>query len=114
MTALIGGALLLIAGSAVTLVLGYIGVDPPLIWTSIIASAVAAILLALGYYRSGDEVAAQAFQSPELGPGEVIAVPDRKRYHRAGCRYAKVSGAEVMAATDARRKGYDACAICKP
>ena len=114
MTALIGGSMLLIALAAVSLVIGWIGADPPLIWASILASVVSAVLLALGYYRSRGEIAAQARPIVETKKGEVVAVPDRQRYHKPDCRYAKVKGAEAMSVTDARRRGYDPCTICKP
>ena len=114
MTALIGGSMLLIALAAITLVIGWIGADPPLIWTSIASSVLAAVLLALGYYRSRSEVLAQAGPMVQTQEGEVVAVPDRQRYHRPECRYAKVKGAEAMSVTAARRRGYDACTICKP
>jgi len=113
-TALIGGALLLIAAAAVTLVIGWIGADPPLIWLSIGASVAAAILLALGYHRAKEDVAAQARPAVEAKKGEVVAVPSRQRYHNPDCRYAKVKEAEAMSAVAARRRGYDACTICKP
>ncbi len=45
---------------------------------------------------------------------EVVGIPDRKRFHRPECRYAKVAGGVPMAAAEARRRGYDACRICKP
>ncbi len=57
MTALIGGSLLLIAGSAVALVIGWTSADESLIWTSIVASVAAAVMLSLGYYRSKAEAA---------------------------------------------------------
>lgn len=114
MTALVGGALLLIAAAAITLVIGWIGADPALIWISIGASAVAAILLALGYYRSKEDIAAQARPAVQAKKGEVVAVPSRQRYHRPDCRYAKVKEAEAMSVSAARRRGYDACTICKP
>ena len=114
MTALIGGALLLIAAAAITLVIGWIGADPPLIWVSIGASVVAAVLLALGYYRSKEDIAAQARPTIEAKKGEVVAVPSRQRYHKPDCRYAKVKEAEAMSPTAARRRGYDPCTICKP
>lgn len=114
MTALIGGALLLIALSAITLVIGWISADPPLIWVSIGASVVAAVLLALGYYRSKEDIAAQEKPVVEAKKGEVVAVPSRQRFHKPDCRYAKVKGAEVMTAAAARQRSYDACTICKP
>ena len=114
MTALIGGALLLIVASAITLVIGWIGADSPLIWVSIGASVVAAVLLALGYYRSNEEIAAQSRPALQAKKGEVVAVPGRQRYHRPECRYAKVPEAEAMSPSAAQRRGYDACGICKP
>ena len=114
MTALIGGSLLLIAMAAITLVIGWIGADPPLIWISIGASALAAVLLALGYYRSKEDVAAQARPMVQAKEGEVVAVPERQRYHRPDCRYARVKGAEALSVKSARQRGYHACTICKP
>ena len=127
MTALIGGSVLLIAGAALALVFGWIGADTGLIWVSILASVLSAILLALGYYRSKGEVAAirsgRGGQEAAIGggprparpaPDAVIAVADRKRFHRPDCRYARVKGAEEMSAATARRRGYDPCTICKP
>ena len=114
MTALIGGSMLLIALAAITLVIGWIGADPPLIWVSIGASVLAAVLLALGYYRSKEDIASQAGPVVEAKKGEVVAVPSRQRFHKPDCRYAKVKGAEVMPAAAARQRGYDACTICKP
>jgi len=114
MTALIGGALLLIAAAAITLVIGWIGADPTLIWVSIGASVVAAVLLALGYYRSREDIAAQARPRVDAKKGDVVAVPSRQRYHKPDCKYARVKEAEAMSPTAARRRGYDACTICKP
>ncbi|HVF52787.1 MAG TPA: hypothetical protein VNC78_04180 [Actinomycetota bacterium] len=45
---------------------------------------------------------------------DVIAVPDRKRFHRRDCRFATAKGAERMSKASARRRGYAACGICKP
>ena len=114
MTALIGGSLLLIALAAVSLVIGWIGADPAVIWVSIGSSVAAAVMLALGYYRARGEIAAQEHPGIEVGEGDVVAVPDRRRYHRPDCRYAKVAGAEAMTVAAARQRGFDACSICKP
>ena len=46
--------------------------------------------------------------------GEVVAVPDRRKFHRPDCRYARVKGATRMAKSTARRRNFDACGICKP
>jgi hypothetical protein len=51
-TGLIAGSILLIVASAVALVLGWIGSNEALIWTSVAASVGAAICLALAYYQS--------------------------------------------------------------
>ena len=114
MTALVGGSMLLIALAAITLVIGWIGADPPLIWISIGSSVLAAVLLALGYYRSKEDIASQARPTIEVKKGDVVAVPSRQRFHRPDCRYAKVAEGEAMSPEAARRRGYDACKICKP
>ncbi|MDQ3957733.1 MAG: hypothetical protein M3273_05355 [Actinomycetota bacterium] len=44
----------------------------------------------------------------------VVAIPDRKRFHRPECRYASAAGAEPISKATARRRGYTACGICKP
>ncbi|HVM34305.1 MAG TPA: hypothetical protein VM784_03070 [Actinomycetota bacterium] len=46
--------------------------------------------------------------------GEVVAVADRKKYHRPECRYAKAAGGERITKAQARRRSYSACGICKP
>lgn len=71
MTALIGGSLLLIAGSAIALVIGWTSADESLIWTSIAASVAAAVMLSLGYYRSR----AEATKRPVGGAGSGQASP---------------------------------------
>lgn len=45
---------------------------------------------------------------------EVVAIPDRRKYHRPDCRYAKAKGAERMARSAARRQRFSPCGICKP
>ena len=123
----------MIAGAAVALVFGWLGADPTLMWVSIGASVAAAVMLALGYNRSRVEVAAATRalnRRPEVrdvGPAAteaeaqqeavqevVVALPGRRRFHRPECRYAKVPGGEEMTAATARKRGYDACGICKP
>jgi hypothetical protein len=46
--------------------------------------------------------------------GEVVAVPERRKFHRPDCRYARVRGATKMTKSTARRRNFDACGICKP
>lgn len=55
-----------------------------------------------------------AAASTARSTSEVIAVPDRKRFHRPSCRYASAKGAERMSKASARRRGYAACGVCKP
>ena len=57
MTQLIGASVLLIAGSAIVLVVGWITAEAALIWISIVATVAAGILLALAYARSKQELA---------------------------------------------------------
>ncbi|MFP5352341.1 MAG: hypothetical protein ACLGIB_07255 [Actinomycetota bacterium] len=139
MTALIGGSLLLIVAAAALLVVGWVSADQTLIWTSIVASVVAGVLLSLGYYRSKDEAAAVAPERdrpdrstpPSTRPDpehtqatplvtadadtdRVIAYPDRSRFHRPDCRYASLPGGEKLTRETATRRGYDPCGVCKP
>ena len=53
---MVGGSLLLITGSALALIFGWLTAESALIWISIIASVVAGVLLALGYQRSKQEL----------------------------------------------------------
>ena len=129
MTALIGASVLLIVGSAIVLVLGWVSADESLIWTSIVASVVAAVTLALAFFRSRVEAAqlsrrtaietkraAEAAPLPqeEIEPDDVVGIPDSKRFHRPNCRYAKSKGAQPMRSSEARKLGWKACAVCKP
>jgi hypothetical protein len=145
MTALVGGSVLLIVVAATALVLGWSSADGSLIWTSIGASVLAGILLALGYYRSKAELQAPrptrgtspaanppqetapegpsatapvpAVSAPETGSadgGEVIVDPDRKRYHRPECRFARGPRTLAMTLDAARARRYDPCGVCKP
>ena len=128
MTILIGASVLLIAGSAIALVFGWVSANESLIWTSIVASFAAAIALALAFFRSRVEAAALARRTAaEEGPpagqptaadeesgADIVAVPTSKRYHRADCRYASAKGAQTMTKAAARKEGYRPCGICKP
>lgn len=140
MTALIGGSLFLIVAAAVLLVVGWTSADQALIWTSIVASVIAGVLLSLGYYRSKGEAAAptserdrpkrpapeparrtepEATQASPVVASEdeserVVAYPDRSRFHRPDCRYASLPGGEKLTRETAVRRGYDPCGVCKP
>lgn len=45
---------------------------------------------------------------------QVVAVPGVRKYHRPTCRYARVTGAEPMMRSTARRRSFEACGLCKP
>jgi hypothetical protein len=53
MTLLVGGAVLLAVGAGVTLVLGWSGNDPTLVWVSLGSSALAAALLGVAARSRG-------------------------------------------------------------
>jgi hypothetical protein len=63
--------------------------------------------------RSGAKKSA-AKSSAASGASTVVVIPDRDKYHRESCRYAKNPAAMSMAKTAAKRQGYKACATCKP
>ncbi|MHB8511230.1 MAG: hypothetical protein ACYDCC_03520 [Actinomycetota bacterium] len=44
----------------------------------------------------------------------VVVIPDRDKFHKATCRYAKGAGKMTMTKSEARREGYKPCGICKP
>ncbi|MFN2526659.1 MAG: hypothetical protein ABR505_10445 [Actinomycetota bacterium] len=57
---------------------------------------------------------AAASRSSTAATTEVVAVAERKKFHRPDCRYAKAKGAETMSKANARRRGLAPCGICKP
>ena len=77
---------------------------------------------ARGTGAAGGGFATQAMARPDrrsrdrISPndGEVVAVPERRKFHRPDCRYARVRGATKMTKSSARRRNFDACGICKP
>ncbi|MGH2726224.1 MAG: hypothetical protein ACRDKS_04530 [Actinomycetota bacterium] len=46
--------------------------------------------------------------------GTVVVIPDRDKFHKATCRYAKNPAAMSMTKAAAKRQGYKPCASCKP
>ena len=44
----------------------------------------------------------------------VVVIPDRDKFHKETCRYAKSPAAMTMTKGAARKEGYKACGICKP
>ena len=44
----------------------------------------------------------------------VVVVPDRDKFHKETCRYAKNPAAMSMTKAAARRQGYVPCGTCKP
>ena len=135
MTQLIAASLGLIVVSSIALVFGWGMVSSALIWLSVLSSAGAAICLALAYYRSRTEIygappraaartrtrAQTAVASRRVPrrrgapmPGDVLANPGTKRYHRTECRFAKTKDSYATSQEVARRRGYSPCGVCKP
>jgi hypothetical protein len=52
-------------------------------------------------------------KAPASSP-TVVVVPDRDKFHKETCRYAKNPAAMTMTKAAARRQGYTACGTCKP
>lgn len=44
----------------------------------------------------------------------VVVIPDRDKFHKDTCRYAKGAGTMTLTKSEARREGYKACGVCKP
>lgn len=63
MTALLAGSILLIAGSAVALVMGWLNANETYMYVSIGSTAAAAVALVLAYFRSS-KIPAAATQTP--------------------------------------------------
>ncbi len=55
-----------------------------------------------------------ARRAPAATAPTVVVIPDRDKNHKETCRYAKNPAAMTMAKGAARRRGYKACATCKP
>lgn len=60
------------------------------------------------------ETPAPTRRQRDLPDGEVVAIPERKKFHRPDCRYAKSKGGERMSKSAARRRAYEPCGVCKP
>ncbi|MGH2786055.1 MAG: hypothetical protein ACRDJ1_12395 [Actinomycetota bacterium] len=52
--------------------------------------------------------------STTASAGSVVVIPDRDKFHRDSCRYAKNPAAMSMTKVAAKRQGYKPCATCKP
>ena len=89
MTLLLAGSILLIAGSAVALVVGWIDANETYIWTSIAATAGAALLLVLAFFRSRSQAAAAAPEPSRGAPIDPEILADREE--RSQERYARAT-----------------------
>lgn len=103
MTLLLGGSVLLIGGSAVALVLGWLNANEGFVWTSIAATLVAAVLLVVAFLRSRKEAPAAAVAGPGSGGAEIdpeILADREKRskekYARANTRGSDEAGATAV------------------
>jgi hypothetical protein len=163
---------ILVIVAFVTLIVGVFNTGLGLIWTSIAASILAAIFLALGVMQGNkrrvapaggpgvatasawseapapttavlerapapamDEEQARPSLSAVPAPDEesfapaapkprprsteaasptVVVIPDRDKFHKETCRYAKNPAAMTMTKAAARRQGYKPCGTCKP
>lgn len=130
MTSLVGASVLLIAGSALALIFGWVTANESLIWTSIAASVASGVALALAYGQARSEMPSGPGRPAPAGPtaeadveaasppaaegDEVVGVPHTKRFHKPTCRYATAKNASNMAKSDALARGFAACGICKP
>ena len=63
--------------------------------------------------KSGAKKAA-AKPAAAAGASSVVVIPDRDKFHRDSCRYAKNPAAMSMTKAAAKRQGYKPCATCKP
>lgn len=102
MTFLLLGSVLLIGVSATTLVLGWLNANEGFIWTSIVATAVAAVLLIVAFFRSRKEAPATATAAPTqettIDP-EILA--DREERSKQKYQRAMTRGEEEDAAAAA-------------
>ncbi|HYN36778.1 MAG TPA: hypothetical protein VEV82_07335 [Actinomycetota bacterium] len=99
MTLLLGGSVLLIGGSAVALVLGWLNANEGFVWTSIAATLGAAVLLVIAFLRSRQEAPAAATAGPTSGGAEIdpeiLADRDKRskeKYARANTRGSDAAG----------------------
>lgn len=58
--------------------------------------------------------AAGAAKKAAAGQAMVVVIPDRDKFHRSSCRYAKGQATQTMSKVAARREGYKPCGVCKP
>ena len=102
MTFLLLGSVLLIGVSATTLVLGWLNANEGFIWTSIVATAAAAVLLIVAFFRSRKEAPATATAAPTpestIDP-EIMA--DREARSQQKYQRAMTRGEEEEAASAA-------------
>lgn len=65
-------------------------------------------------YAPPREQAKPRTRSAAASSGSVVVVPDRDKFHKESCRYAKNPAAMSMTKAAARRQGYKPCGVCKP
>ena len=101
MTLLLSGSLLLVAGSALALLMGWANADENLIWVSIGATILAGVLLAVAFVRSRSQAAtAAAAAPPQRGaPIDPEILADREersqqKYERASTRGEEEAGSD--------------------
>ena len=105
MTLLLGGSVLLIGGSAVALVLGWLNANETYIWTSIGATVGAAVLLVIAFLRSRKEApaAATAPTAESTIDPEILADREERsnqKYARATTRGSDEGDADATAVSE--------------
>jgi len=64
--------------------------------------------------RSAAKKTAAKKPAAAASAGTVVVIPDRDKFHRDTCRYAKNPAAMSLTKAAAKRQGYKPCATCKP
>ena len=91
MTLLLGGSLLLVAASAVALVMGWANADETFIWGSIGATILAAVLLGIAFVRSRSQAETVAAANPPQRGAEIDPEILADREERSSQKYARAS-----------------------
>jgi hypothetical protein len=63
---------------------------------------------------AADEKPEPAARGGAAASATVVVIPDRDKFHKETCRYAKHAAAMMMSKASAKRQGYKPCGVCKP
>lgn len=112
MTLLLVGSILLIAGSAVALLMGWVNADETYIWTSIGATIAAAVLLGIAFFRSRSQATAVAAAEPASRGAPIDPEILADREERSNQKYARQTARGE--ATDDEEKGSAETQVLAP